>query len=90
MKKLLFVLVALAFLAPAAMADDFTHGISPEGCYYFSETHQIVFSKDASLIGEIGQCSTMGSSQWYVKQHGMPMPDSYYNRIRAMELLVGK
>lgn len=90
MKKLLLTLIAVLVLAPSALAGDFDHGQSADGCYYFSEAKQIVYTKDASGITDLGHCLSARSTLWYVQRNGMEMPDSYYNRIQAMKVLVGK
>lgn len=92
MKKLLCALLAsVAFGATLTLAnDDFSYGVSDQGCYYFNESKSIVYSKDASLIGEVNYCKTLGSSLWYINLHQIERPDAYWNRIKIMKALRGE
>ena len=92
MKKVfLAVMASIAFCftlnAFAAEENDFSYGKTADGYYCYSQSCQIVYSKDASLIGAYEHRASLGSSQWYVKKNNMTMSSSYYNRIKAMELL---
>jgi len=93
MKKLLLTLIAVLVLAPSALAGDFDHGQSAEGCYYFSEAQQIVYTKDASGITDKGHCLSARSTIWYIRQTidaGRVDNAKYWNRINAMKILLAK
>ena len=92
MKKLLLTLIAVLVMAPSAFAGDFDHGQSADGCYYFSDSKQIVFTKDASGITDVGHCDSVRSTAWYVNNVvGLRRAsDVYFNRINAMRILLAK
>ena len=94
MKRLILALVALALLAPATLAADFENGISPDGCYYVSDSHKLVFSRDASLIGDAEYCPNLKtmSSVWYINRiiASRQQSDAYFNRIQAMKVILKK
>lgn len=67
MKKILFTLIALVMLSPVAFAGDFDYG-QKDGFYCHSASCNIVYSKDASLIGDYENRYALESSQWYVRK----------------------
>ena len=94
MKKFLLTLIAVLVMAPTALASDFTSGVSPEGCYYVSDSHKLVYSRDASLMSDAEYCSTLKnmSSVWYINNVlGLrKATDAYWNRIQAMKVILKK
>jgi len=73
---------------------DFSYGQTDDGYYYHGDSKNIVYSKDASLIGSTMRRSTLGSSQWYIRKMISRKQDKannvYQNRINAMRILMAK
>lgn len=92
MKKILLAVVASLAFAGTSLAADFSHGQSPDGCYYFSEAKQIVYTKDASGITDLGHCLSARSTVWYAGNliATPKFGDAYWNRIHAMKILLAK
>lgn len=93
MKKFLFTIIASLMLMPVAFAGDFDHGQTADGCYYFSDSKQIVYTKDASGITDVGHCLSARSTIWYIRQTidaGRVDNAKYWNRINAMKILLAK
>ena len=79
-------------LTPVALAGDFDHGKTADGCYYYSETHDVAYNKDASGITDVGHCASAQSTAWYANRViGLRRAsDVYQNRINAMKILLAK